>query len=635
MMSKKLAGTTGLLIALAFLIGINIISNATMSGTKVDLTENKLYTLTEGSRNIVRGLDEPITLRLFYSEKLAAANPGLKNYATRVQDLLREYESESKGKLDFQIIDPQPFSEEEEMAVRAGIQGIPLPSNDRIYFGLQGVNTTEGKETIPFLTPEREQFLQYDVSEMIYNLANPEQRKLVILTNLPIDGDQDPMAAMMGQQSGGEPWIIYDELRQLYAVEVLKLNTTEIPEDTDVLMVVHPKDASAELKYAIDQYVLAGGKAIVFVDPLCEADQPPPNPQNPLQSMSAPKNSDLPELMEQWGLSLADGVVADRANAQQVMVGSRSQPEVVDYVLYLGLTEDDLNREEYVTSQLETINLITAGALEAEEKADLTHTWLLRTSEQTEMIETSKAQMFPQPKELLQDFKSQDKREWLAVKVSGNVQTAYPEGPPSTGEDEEEASIPEGHLSESAGKANVIVVSDCDILTDRTWVQVQNIFGSRLPFPMANNGQFVVNLVDHLSGSNDLISIRGRGKFRRPFTVVNEMVADAQDASSEKIKELQTELEETRQRLRELQSQAPEGGEAMITSSKLQKEIEQFRVKEVETQRELRRLERSLRQDVEKLGATLKFINIGLIPLLVGIIAVGLGAFRISRRRRR
>lgn len=628
-MSKKLIGTTGLLIILVLLISINMVSNATLRGAKVDLTEGKLYTLTQGTKNILKALDEPITLRFYYSEKLASNNPAISDYGKRVGELLQEYAVISGGKVKLDVIDPEPFSEAEEKAVRAGMQGAPLSRSERLYFGLEGTNSTDGKQTIPFFMPDKEEFLEYDVTSLIYGLAHPEKKKLTIVTGLPIDGGGDPMARMMGQDSGSEPWYLYQQLQQSYDVRKVELTANEIPKDTDVLLVIHPKDMLDAMKYSIDQYVLGGGKAIIFTDPVAEVDKGTPNPNNPMQAMMQPKNSNLPELFKAWGIEMVEGkIAADRKRAVEVTAGSQNRPEVVPFVFYQSVDKEGINREEYTTSQLETITLGMPGVLKklADGKTDVIP--LIETSTDAAEMDASKGQMFPNPKEILSEFKSEDKKLMMAARITGKVSTAYPDGP-------KEGAKSESHLSESKEPINVIVVADVDMLTDRFWVQVQNFFGQKIARLTANNADMVVNFIDFFGGSKDLISIRGRGKFQRPFSLVAKLEEEARDKSSSKIKELEDKLKETETKLQELQSKKPDGNNRLIVSDEQQKEIEKFELQQIEANRELRRVQLSLRQDIEKLGQWLKFVNIGLIPILVGIFAVGLGTAKSRRRRRK
>ncbi len=638
-MNAKISGITGLIILAVILVGLNIISQAGLKGTQIDLTEGKIYTLSEGSKNIVKNLDEPVTLKYFYSRKLASANPLIADYGKRVGEFLEEFERASEGNIELEMIDPEPFSEAEENAVRAGLQGVPISQQERIFMGLQGINTIDGRETIPFFSPDREEFLEYDIAKLIYDLANPEKRNLTIITDLPMQGDRNPMAAMTGQQTA-EPWVIYSQLNEMYDVEVLaNADTSEVPDDTDVLMLVHPKNYTEDLTKAIDQYVLKGGKTLVFVDPLAESEEVPENPQNPMAAMQAPKNSDLPELFKAWGINLVDRkLLGDKEYAQTVQAGSRNAPKLVDYVLFLGLEEDAINKEEQFLSQLDRISMVYAGALEILDDKTTDVTPLLKSSPETQLIDVSTAQMFPDPEKILRDFESQDESELLGVLVSGKAKSAFSkdqwEGADEESEEDSTDASDADYILES-DNINVAVFSDTDLLTDRTWVQIQRFMNMRIPQVMADNGNMIINLVDHMSGSSDLISLRSRGKSTRPFTRVEEMQKAAEQRSADKIAELQQELEETQQRLSELQRESPEGGSMVIASDELQEEIEKFRLQEVETRRELRREELSLRQDVEKLGQKLKFINIALIPILVGLFAVSLGAIKVNRRRRR
>ncbi|MEO8376615.1 MAG: GldG family protein [Candidatus Sumerlaeota bacterium] len=631
-MSKKLVGTTGLIIVVVLLLAINMVSDVSLRGAKADLTDGKIYTLTQGTHNILKALDEPIKLRFYFSEKLVNNNPGLSDYGKHVRELLEEYQQISGGKVNLEIFDPEPFSDAEEKAVRAGLTGRPISMTERVYFGLEGVNSTDGKQTIAFFEPDKEEFLEYDITSLIYNLAHPEKKKLTVISALPIDGSINQMARMMGQQDeGSEPWYIYTQLQQLYNVTKIDASAKELPKETDVLLVVHPKDISAELKYGIDQYVLHGGKAIIFVDPLAEMDKGTPNPNNPMQAMMQPKGSDLPELFKQWGIALETGkILADKKNAVTVTAGSQNRPDLVPYVLYQSIEDDGINKKEYATSQLQTINVGMTGVLKKLDDAKTEITPILQSSEQTELLDASAGQMFPDPRKLLTDFKvdSDNKRRMIGARITGKVSTAFPDGPQG-------GKKADNHIAESESPIDVVVFADTDMLADRFWVQVQRMFGQQLARQISNNADMLVNFIDFYGGSKDLIGIRGRAKFQRPFTRIQKMEDEARDRSSVKVKELQEKLDGAEKKLQELQSKKPAEGSSRLTmSSEEQAEIEKFKVEQIETSRALRQEQHSLRDDIEKLGVKLKFINMGLIPLLVGIFAVGLGAFKGRRRRK-
>lgn len=630
-MNKKLVGTTGLIIVAVLLLSINMISDVALRGAKKDLTEGKIYTLTQGTRNILKSLDEPIKLRFYFSEKLTNNNPGISDYGKRVRELLQEYQQIAGNKLSLEIFDPEPFSEAEEKAVRAGLQGVPVSLSERMYFGLEGVNSTDGKQTIAIFQPDKEEFLEYDITSLIYNLAHPEKKKLTIVSALPIDGSGNEMARMMGQDTGGDPWYIYTQLQELYKVTKLPATAKELPKETDVLLVIHPKDISEELKYSIDQYVLHGGKALIFVDPLAEMDKGAPNPNNPMQAMMAPKASDLPELFKKWGIALEEGkILADKKNAVTVTAGSQSRPDIVPFVLYQSLEGDCIDKKEYATSQLQTINVGMVGVLKKLDDAKTEITPILQSSNETELLETSAGQMFPDPRKLLSEFKSDsdNKPRMIAAHITGKVSTAYPNGPAG-------GAKAANHIAESESPIDVVVFADTDMLADRFWVQVQRFFGQQLARPISNNADMLVNFIDFYGGSKDLISIRGRAKFQRPFTLIEKMESDARERSSAKMKELEEKLKNAETKLQELQAKKPAEGSSRLTlSSEEQAEIEKFRVEQIETNRALRKEQHGLRDDVEKLSMKLKFLNMGLIPIFVGVFAVGLGAFKGRRRRK-
>jgi ABC-type uncharacterized transport system involved in gliding motility auxiliary subunit len=624
-------GAGGLIAALVLLVGINTMSNAGLQTARIDLTENRLYTLTSGTRNILKGLEDPVTLRFFYSEKLSNKIPQVKSYGTRIKELLQEYEAAANGKIKLEVIDPEPFSEAEDKAVAAGIQGVPISQNENIYLGLEGRDQTDIQKVIPYFDLQREEFLEYEISQLVYNLSNPEKKKVVVLSNLPVNGDEmDAMARMSGKQPQNEPWVIIESLRNLYEVEVMKFETESLPDDMDALMIIHPKGVPEKLQYQIDQYALRGGKIAVFVDQHAEVETPVSNPSNPLQGMSAPRASDMPKLFEQWGIQLVENRVAgDRKHAIEVPTGNQSNPRITDFIVYLNLRQENLNQQEVITSQLDQINIGMAGILEKREGATTEIVPLMETSEDSMQVDVEKVRMFPDPAELLKNFKSEGKKQILAARISGNIKSAFPEGP-SEGEKSPT------HLTESSAPLNAIVFTDVDFLTDRFWVQAQRMFGQRMLIPIAKNGDLIANAVDQLSGSSDLISIRSRGKFNRPFSRVEAMEKAAQERLAEQIKTLEEKLSETEKKLQELQQAKAETGVATLTLSPEQEaEVKKFQQEKLDFRKKLRELQLSLRQDVEQLGTKLKLANTLLVPLLIGFIAVGLGIYRSNRRRRR
>jgi len=630
--NKKLFSTTGLLAALALLVVINLLSGLIFGSARIDLTENKLYTLSDGTRNILSSIDEPVTLRFYFSGKMLVGIPHIMNYGRRVKELLAEYATLSHGNLKLIVNDPEPFSDYEDQAVQYGLQGVPIDAAGTLaYFGLVGTSATDDQEVIPFFQPDKEESLEYDISKLIYKLLNPKKRTVGLITTLPMFGDaQNPF---MNNMDARQDWYSIEQLRQLFEVRKLATDVSAIPGDIDVLMLVHPKGLPDATLFAIDQFVLKGGRAIVFADPYAEADIPETDPQNPMAAMNAPRNSNLQKLFDVWGIQLVTGkIAADRLSATQVNanIGGRTQP--IDYVLWLTLKQDSFNKEDFVTGELQSITMATAGILNKKEDIETEFTPLIETSKQSMEIDQSQIQFGPNPAALLRQFRPLDKSLVLAARVSGIVKSAFPDGKP--GEDEDNEGNTVDFIKESKEPINIIVVADSDMLQDRFWVNVQNFFGRRVAFPRANNGDFIVNAIDNLSGSNDLIGLRSRGKSARPFGKVLELKREAEQRLQDQETALQAKLDETERKLAELQ-QRKEGGNALILSPEQRVELEKFREQQVKTRKELRSVRHELGESIERLGAILKFINIGLIPLIIIILAGLLGLYNMNKAKRK
>ncbi|RKZ38450.1 MAG: gliding motility protein GldG [Gammaproteobacteria bacterium] len=636
-MNIKILTTSGLLIAIALLLAVNIISDKTLKTARLDLTENQLYTLSEGSKNILKNLEEPVTLRFFLSQKLATSLPGINSYTIRVRELLEEYQRAAGNNIKLQIVDPEPFSEAEDQAEGYGLQGVPVDSsNTMFYFGLAATSSTDDEESIPFFTPNRAEFLEYDLTKLIYQLANPKQKVVGLMSSLPIQGNTK--ASLFPTQNAVEPWMIVDHLKQLFEVQNVETDVEVIPDDVDILMIVHPKDFSDSTLYAIDQFVLKGGRVIVFADPYSEAYVPPTDPKNPFAAMQAPRNSDLSKLFDAWGLEIAsDKVVGNLRTAQKVQVKKANRATVITYPVWMDLDgEQYFNTEDIITGKLGNIVLATPGAIVEKGDVETEIIPLIVSGEKSMQIETSKLGFFAEPENLVREFKPEGKFT-LAARITGKVKTAFPDGKPKDNEsDESEISDqPESdsqHLTESVESINLIVVADTDLLEDKFWVQVQNIFGQRVALPHAANATLVSNALDNLSGSNDLISVRNRGNFARSFTLVEEIQQEAEQQFREKEKELQARLQEADQKIRDLQKQKQKGNELML-SVQQEQEIDRFRAEKIKIRKELRNVQHELQKNIESLETQMKFINIGLMPLLIGFVGISLGF--LSRRQRK
>jgi gliding motility-associatede transport system auxiliary component len=640
-MNRKLYGLGGLGIATALLLSLNVLSNAGLRSKRLDLTEDGLYTLSDGSREMLAKLSDPITLRLYFSRKLAKDYPPLPSYGRRVEELLGEYASRSGGHIRVQIDDPEPFTEVEDEALRYGLKGVPLPGGGgTLYFGLAGTNSVGDVETLPFFQPDKETFLEYDVSRLVYRLAHPDRPTVGVLASLPIEGEMPN--PMMGMREMPQPWLFMDQVRQLYETKTLQPNLTEIPPEVDVLLVVHPKALPEPALYAIDQYVLKGGKLLAFVDPLCEADVPPQDPSNPMAAMMAPRSSTLGPLFGAWGVKLVEGQLAgDLDNALQVTAGRSGREEPVSYVLWIAPGKDCMSESEVVTDGLSNLIVKSAGILEPAEGATTEFTPLVRTSADSEQIPVTQVQFGPDPAGLLTTYFSADRapkeqRFTLAARIGGSAKTAFPNGRPTPAPAEGEEPPPPPstaeHLAESKGPISVILVADCDLLQDNSWARAVNIAGQRLISKMADNGDLVINALDFLGGSTDLISLRGRGGTARPFTVVEDLKRKAETAYRTEEQRLVDEQQRVEQELNKLLTQQ-QGSEELLITPEMEKEIAKLRDEQALTHANLRVVRRNLNRDVESLGARLKWLNIALIPLLVGLSAVGLAAARCRRVR--
>lgn len=638
-MYRKILTGTGLVLGLVLFLAVNVISNAAFQSLRLDLTENRLFTLSEGTRNILESLDEPIHLRLYLSQRLAAGLPGVSSYAVRVRELLEEYSRVAGGNLRLSIIDPEPFSEEEDRAVGYGLQGVPVnDGTETFYFGLVGTGPTDEEEVIPFFQPDREEQLEYDLTQLVYRLANPEQSVVGLLTTLPLAGA--PGMPLAQRQAGTDPWFIYEQLRQSFDVRTLEPSTESIPADVDVLMLVHPKELTDRTWYAIDQFVLRGGRLLAFVDPVAEADTAR------ALGMGGVGGSDLGPLLDAWGVEYdSTKVAADLRYSKKVRYSRGARNAVVDYPLWFDVPPDFFDREDVITGRLDVLAFGTPGHLEPREEAETSFVSLVTTGPDARLYDAARVGPLLDPRELLREYRPQGQYT-LVARVTGKVGTAFPEGRPAKEEvsaDEEAEEDEEGqppaqdepaqaeHLSEATEPINVLLVADTDLLQDTFWVQVQRFLGSRIAIPSAANGSFVINALDNLSGSNDLISVRNRGTSDRPFTRLRELQQEAERRFLEKEQELQARLKQTEQNLIELQREQP-GAEGLLLSPEQKAEIATFREQRVRIRKELRQVQHQLRKDIDALESRLKFINIGLVPLLIGVGGVVVGVRQIRRR---
>jgi len=594
-------------VAALLFLSVVILSDRYMRGARVDLTEDSLYTLSEGSRQLLRSGEDEIVFEYFFSKRQAAPYPQLLSYGKRIEDMLRALAAASDGNVTLSIIDPEPFSEAEDDAVAAGLKGVPLGDGSMLYMGLRISNDIDGEASIPFFSEDRENFLEYDLVKALATLDKAARKKLTLITSLPMQfGPGGPQAMMAGR---AQPYVIYQQLAEFFELADLAEDFDIIPEDTDVLMLVHPPALSDEQLFQIDQYVLAGGRALVFLDPHSEAMNPRATEAN---------SSSLGPLLAAWGVEMPQGkVVGDASLAQRVQM----EGAIKDYVFWMSVRSDFMASDDVVTGPIDALNFASAGVLTQAAGAMTRFEPLVTTSAVSMLYDAERAVGEPNPSALLRDLEPTGETFALAARISGPAQSAFPEKVTLEAGPVASPSLKEGSI-------NLVVVSDSDLFEDRFWVQLQELLGQRIVVPLAGNGSFILNLADHISGSEQLLALRGRGITKRSFDVVDTLrrEAEAQYLQTEQL--LQNRLAVTERRIAELEAQKPEG--AAVISSEQEAEIEEFRAQLVETRKELRGVTRSLRHEIESVGTWLAFLNIALVPLAIIFLAL----VRLFMRRR-
>jgi len=626
-LGRRTALALGLVMIL--FLALNLLSTNLSVGLRVDLTEKRLYTLSPATRKIVDRIDEPVTLRFFYSRDFAAAVPAIGSYAQRVQDLLREYAELSGGRIRLQIIDPTPFSEAEDRAVAFGLQKVPLDGREGgMFLGLVGTNTTDDVEAIAFLQADREPFLEYDISRMVHALSAPKRTVVGILSTLPING-QARYNPQTGQQETIKPFAVMDQINDFFETRMLETDLTRVPENVTVLMVAHPKKLPPQTLYAIDQFALGGGKVFALVDSFAEIEVQ--NSGNPamaaLEANSAPAN-----LLAAWGVKIDPlSVAADRLTARRVSMGQGQPP--IPYLPWLLLRETNLDAVSPITSGVDTLAFGSAGVIEPLAGATSTLTPLARTSPGSATLMTAQLVGRIDPRRLIRDFKPGPGNQTLIARITGPASSAYPDGRPAGTPrpvDADGKALTIAHRA--TGDLDIILVSDVDVLIDRFWVSTRNFFGRQVSTPVAGNGTFVVNALDALAGDSALLDLRGRGMSTRPFVVIDNLERAAEHKFRAKEQELRDKLADTEKKLRALTERG--GGDGALLSAEDRRQIESYQRDLLAVRADLRAVQRSLRESLDGLRQRLLFVNIAAVPILVAVLALVLALVRRQRRRR-
>ena len=607
----------GVAAMLLILVAINFIAGRVKQ--RVDLTAEHAYTLSAGTKAILARLDTPVQIRFYASQSAEGMPVFLKTYAQQVDDLLGEYRQNSRGLIQVQKLDPEPDSDTEDSAKLEGVEPQLLSNGERVYLGLS-VSLLDQKEAIPFLSPERERLLEYDISRAIARVMTPDKSVIGVLSPLPVMGT----GAMMPMQQQGEPaWVLIEELKRDFDVREIEPNATTIPNDIKVLLVIHPKGITEATQFALDQFVLRGGKLIAFLDPMAALD-----PQTASAGFgSPPSKSGLDRLLKAWGVTFEDSKVL--ADLDFVARTDQGRAPAV-----LALNEKAVNKDDIATADAGNLFVVFGGVFGGTPAQGLKETVLLHSSKDSELVDPMMARMSGE--EIAKSFKPSGIEYPLAIRLSGKFKTAFPAGKPKPPEAEpnekkEDASPPETTLKESKHETTIVLVGDSDMIQDRVAVrQVGNPFGQRLFMPANGNLAFAENLIDQLTGDSNLIAVRSRASRERPFTVVKKMQADAEASYRSKIKELEDGLADAQRKIGQLQSGKQEG-QRFILSPQQQEELANFRKKEGEAKTQLKEVRKKLRADIDSLENRIKWLDIAGMPALVALTGL---AFAIVKRRR-
>ena len=613
-------------------VAVNIVADGTLRGLRLDLTEERRFTISDGTINVIGSLEEPIRLKLYFSRRLARQVPVVMDYGRRVQELLERYVRSSRGMIRLEVIDPEPFGESEDEADLAGLRPVPLDTGTRLYFGLVGSNTTGGREVVPFLRPEKEPFLEYDLTRLVHGLTDPDKPVVGLITGHPMNAGVTGLARLTGQ--GPPPWAIVDLIRERFELEVVEASRGSIADRVDVLLVVHPTGLDAAGLYAIDQFVMRGGRAVVYVDPYSEVAASSGEAGGGRADRA---RSSLEKLLNAWGASVDPGkLVADFTNARRVRSSVAGQERVVPYLTWLRVGPEYHSSGDVVSRELAPLVFASAGSIAPTGSATTRLAPLVTTSRESMRLDVEAVSAGPDPRGLIERFEADGEEHVLVARITGSASSAFPGGPPASvaSAGDAAAGSPPVHLAASVRPVNLVVVSDSDTLFDPLWQQRRSVAGQEVAVPVAGNGDLLVNTLDHLAGSDDLIGLRTRGKSSRPLLVVEALRRDAERRFLERERVIRAELSEAQAELAELESRAPsEGGK--LLGPEQRGALDRVRGEIRAIRRALGDVQRELHRDTERLEARVKLINIGLVPVAVAIVAPLVAGIRVRRRHRR
>ncbi len=614
---KRLLTYTSLMLLIVIFILGNVFNNLFFKAVRFDFSEQKIYTLSSGSKEILGEIKEPINIKLYFSKKLAQSYPYLVSYAARVQELLAQYQRASNNNVNINIIDTESFTETEDQAVNYGLQGIPIDGNgSELYFGLVATNSLTNKEVISFLQPTREAYLEYDISQMIYRLIYPEATKVGVLSDLPLQGSSE----LYLMQGGEHPWVIWEQLRQSFNVIAIAPNSEKIPDDIKVLLLANAGDISEQAAYMVDQFIMRGGHVLAFIDPQNKHHNNQPATTN--EQKLALNNTQ--KLLQAWGVTIPEKVFACPKLAKKIKYNQGAKEYVMNYPIWVDVTAEYFDKDDILTSNLERLTFAAAGVIKNETKHSAVITPLITSDGDNMLVDVEKLRTYKEnPNKLLNEYNTDNQLYVLAARITGKINSAFPTGLKNN----------KTHIN-SVKNSNIILFANTDMLQDQFWVNVQNFMGNRLYMPTSGNGGFILNAIDNLSGSNALISIRNRGTFARPFSTIQNLQSKSRIKFRMKEDTLMKNLEQTKQKLVELEQRKKESNSIAISVEQKHEE-KIFRNELVVTRRQLRDVQRELNKDIERLEFVIKFANIVLMPLLVLLSGSIFWAYRMRTSRNR
>jgi ABC-type uncharacterized transport system involved in gliding motility auxiliary subunit len=626
-----LYSTAGVLVMLVILVVFNFIAGT--ARTRLDLTQEKAYTLSAGTKAILKKLDAPVTVR-FYCTQSESATPEtvfLKSYARKVEDLLAEYKQVAGSKLKIEKYDPQPDSDAEDSARLDGIEPQALAGTEGFYLGL-AVKCADQVQAMPFLAPNRERLLEYDLSRAIVRAEKPEKSTIGLMSPLPVFGmPSNPMMQQMGQQ-GSEAWTIVNELKNDFNVKRVGMDVDKIDDDIKLLLVIAPKDISDKAQYAIDQFIMRGGKLVAFLDARCLADNR--QQQNQMMANMGGEGSSLDKLLKAWGIQFDTGkVVADLKYKMQLR---GRNGEAQEAPAWLALNSSAIDKDDIATSQIDNIWLPLCGAFTGTPVAGLKETVLLRSSKDSQLVDSMLANLSAE--NVMQEFKPSGGNFKLAIRLTGKFKTAFPDGAPQDKKDDKadgdkkpDEKKPSDSLKETKSDNAVVLFGDADMLYDPfTMRRIDSPFGA-MQMAMNANLNLAQNIVEQMTGDSNLIAIRSRATLSRPFTRVKEMEVTANEKFQSEIKRLKDSSAEAQRKINELQAQKKDKDQRFILSPEQRVELEKLRKDEVDTRKHLKQVQKDLRKEVVSLQTRLKWINILAVPLAV--TATGILIAIVNRRK--